>query len=160
MKRRRVGANRSGWRRDERASHRGDGEENFFEAMAKLALAHPAQAVRDQNASATNYAADFVMDTLDDTIGAIDEDITVSTTLNGGLQALAEAALAEALDRKGAAFGVGQGALVALAPDGAIKALVGGRNYADSQFDRAVRRSGSLAPLSSLSFISPRSKAA
>ena len=74
-----------------------------------------------------NYAADYVMDTLDDTIGAIDEDITVSTTLDGGLQALAEAALTDALDRKGTALGVGQGALVALAPDGAIKALVGGR---------------------------------
>ncbi|PZR92460.1 MAG: penicillin-binding protein [Hyphomicrobiales bacterium] len=108
------------------------------DAMAALALAHPAHAIRDQNASAVNYAADFVMDTLDDTIGAIDEDIVVSTTLDGGLQALAEAALADALDRKGAAFGVGQGALVALAPDGAIKALVGGRNYADSQFDRAA----------------------
>ncbi len=107
-------------------------------AMAKLALAHPAQAIRDQNASAVNYAADFVMDTLDDTIGAINEDIAVSTTLDGGLQALAEGALADELDRKGAAFGVGQGALVALDPDGAIKALVGGRNYADSQFDRAV----------------------
>ncbi len=108
------------------------------DAMAALALAHPAKTVRDQNASAVNYAADFVMDTLDDTIGAIDEDIVVATTLGGGLQALAEAALADALDRKGAAFGVGQGALVALAPDGAIKALVGGRNYADSQFDRAA----------------------
>jgi penicillin-binding protein 1A len=114
-------------------------QEGFVtDAMAALALAHPAQAVRDQNSSAINYAADFVMDTLDDTIGAIDEDITVSTTLDGGLQALAEVALTDALDRKGAAFGVGQGALVALAPDGAIKALVGGRNYADSQFDRAV----------------------
>ncbi|MGH6799820.1 MAG: penicillin-binding transpeptidase domain-containing protein, partial [Methylocella sp.] len=108
------------------------------DAMAALALAHPAKTVRDQNANAVNYAADFVMDTLDDTIGAIDEDIVVATTLDGGLQALAEAALADALDRKGAAFGVGQGALVALAPDGAIKALVGGRNYADSQFDRAA----------------------
>jgi penicillin-binding protein 1A len=108
------------------------------DAMAALALAHPAKTVRDQNASAVNYAADFVMDTLDNTIGAIDEDIVVATTLGGGLQALAEAALADALDRQGAAFGVGQGALVALAPDGAIKALVGGRNYADSQFDRAA----------------------
>jgi penicillin-binding protein 1A len=114
-------------------------QEGFItDAMAALALAHHAKTVRDQSASAINYAADFVMDTLDDTIGAIDEDIVVSTTLDGGLQALAEAALADALDRKGAAFGVGQGALVALAPDGAIKALVGGRNYADSQFDRAV----------------------
>ena len=114
-------------------------QEGFVtDAMAALALAHPAKTVRDQSASAINYAADFVMDTLDDTIGAIDEDIVVSTTLDGGLQALAEAALADALDRKGVAFGVGQGALVALAPDGAIKALVGGRNYADSQFDRAA----------------------
>ena len=41
--------------------------------------------------------------------------------------------------QKGAQFGVGQGALVALAPDGAIKALVGGRDYsAESQFNRAV----------------------
>lgn len=108
------------------------------DAMAVLALAHPAQAKHDQNTNSVNYAADFVMDTLDDTVGAIDEDIVVSTTLNAGLQAAAEQALTEELDRKGATFGVGQGALVALGPDGAIKALVGGRNYADSQFDRAV----------------------
>ncbi|MGP0008055.1 MAG: PBP1A family penicillin-binding protein [Methylocella sp.] len=114
-------------------------QEGFItDAMALLALAHPAQAIRDQNASSINYAADFVMDSLDDTIGAIDEDITVSTTLDSSLQGAAEKALTEALDRKGAAFNVGQGALVALAPDGAIKALVGGRNYADSQFNRAV----------------------
>ncbi|HEY4847595.1 MAG TPA: PBP1A family penicillin-binding protein [Methylocella sp.] len=114
-------------------------QEGFItDAMAMLALAHPAQAMRDRNASSVNYAADFVMDTLDDTIGAINEDIAVSTTLSVSLQAAAEKALTEELDRKGAAFNVGQGALVALAPDGAIKALVGGRDYADSQFDRAV----------------------
>jgi len=114
-------------------------QEGFItDAMAMLALAHPAQAMRDRNASSVNYAADFVMDTLDDTIGAINEDIAVSTTLSVLLQTAAEKALTEELDRKGAAFDVGQGALVALAPDGAIKALVGGRNYADSQFDRAV----------------------
>lgn len=114
-------------------------QEGFItDAMASLALAHPAQAIRDRNASSVNYAADYVMDALDDTIGAIDEDITVATTLDGGLQALAEAALTDALDRKGTALGVGQGALVALAPDGAVKALVGGANYTESQFDRAV----------------------
>ncbi len=114
-------------------------QEGFItDAMAMLALANPAQAMRDRNASSANYAADFVMDTLADTIGAINGDIVVSTTLSVLLQAAAEKALTEELDRKGAAFGVGQGALVALAPDGAIKALVGGRNYADSQFDRAA----------------------
>jgi penicillin-binding protein 1A len=114
-------------------------QEGFItDAMAMRALAHPAQAMRDRNASSVNYAADFVMDMLDDTIGAINEDIAVSTTLSVSLQAAAEKALTEELDRKGAAFDVGQGALVALAPDGAIKALVGGRDYTDSQFDRAV----------------------
>jgi penicillin-binding protein 1A len=108
------------------------------EAMARLALAHPAQAIRDQNTSSVNYAADFVMDTLDDTIGAIEEDIAVSTTLNISLQSAAEKVLGQDLDRKGAAFGVSQGALIALDPDGAIKALVGGRDYAESQFNRAV----------------------
>jgi penicillin-binding protein 1A len=114
-------------------------QEGFItDAMAMLALAHPAQAMRDQNASSVNYAADFVMDTLDDTIGAINEDIAVSTTLSLSLQVAAKNALADELDRKGVAFGVSQGALVALDPDGAIKVLIGGRDYAESQFNRAV----------------------
>jgi penicillin-binding protein 1A len=114
-------------------------EEKFIsEGMGKVALAHPAQAVRGDGADSVNYAADYVMDVLDDTVGAIDEDIVVATTLSAALEAAAEKALTEELDQKGAKFGVGQGALVSMAPDGAIKALVGGRNYADSQFNRAV----------------------
>ncbi|MEJ0091926.1 MAG: PBP1A family penicillin-binding protein [Methylocella sp.] len=114
-------------------------QEGFItDAMAKLALAHPAQAVHDQGAGSANYAADYVMDVLDDTIGAIDQDIVVSTTISAALQADAEKSLTEELDQKGAKYGVAQGALVSIDPDGAIKALVGGRNYADSQFDRAV----------------------
>src|SRR5205085_11888897 len=37
----------------------------------------------------------------------------------------------------GEKFGVGQGAIIAMTPDGAVRALVGGRNYAESQFNRA-----------------------
>ncbi len=113
-------------------------EEGYItDAMGKLALAHPAQAVRG-GAGSVNYAADYVMDVLDDTVGAIDQDIVVTTTVSAALQANAEKALTEELDQKGAKFGVGQGALVAMDPDGAIKALVGGRNYGESQFNRAV----------------------
>lgn len=114
-------------------------EEAFItETMAKLAATHPAKARPDQSSGSVNYAADFVVDALDDAVGEIGEDVTVSTTLNVSLQAQAEQALTDVLDRKGAAFGVEQGALVALDPNGAIKALVGGRNYAESQFDRAA----------------------
>jgi penicillin-binding protein 1A len=111
---------------------------HITEAMAKLALASPAQVVHDKSAGSVNYAADYVMDMLDDTVGAIDEDIVVTTTLDARMQGAAERALTEELNAKGEKFGVQQGALVALDPDGAVKALVGGRNYADSQFNRAV----------------------
>src|SRR5262249_2564999 len=35
-------------------------------------------------------------------------------------------------------FNVSQGALVAMSPDGAVRAMVGGRNYSESQYNRAV----------------------
>ena len=108
------------------------------EAMAKVALGSPAQVANTKGAGSVNYAADYVMDALDDTVGAIDEDIVVTTTLDPKLQASAERALTGELDAKGVKFGVGQGALVALDPDGGVKALVGGRNYAESQFNRAI----------------------
>jgi penicillin-binding protein 1A len=111
---------------------------HITEAMAKAALENPAQVKRDKSAGSINYAADYVMDALDDTVGAIDEDIVVTTTINLTMQGEAEQALTDELNAKGAKFGVEQGALVALDPSGAVKAMVGGRNYADSQFNRAV----------------------
>ena len=115
-------------------------EEHYItEGQAELALADPAQVIRPPGAGSLNYAADYVVDTLDDSIGAVDEDIVVHTTINRTLQAEGEAALTEELDRKGGKFGVSQGALVAMDPDGSIRALIGGRDYAASQYDRAVQ---------------------
>ena len=113
-------------------------EHYITEAQARSALAEPAHVIRAPGAGSLNYAADYVVDTLDDTIGAVDEDIVVQTTVNRALQAAGEQALTDELNRKGAKFGVGQGALVAMEPDGSIKALIGGRDYATSQFNRAV----------------------
>ena len=107
-------------------------------AQAKLALADPARVVRPPGAGSLNYAADYVVDTLDDTIGAVDEDIVVQTTVSRKLEAEGEQALDDELAKKGVKYAVSQGALVAMDPDGAIRALIGGRDYAASQFDRAV----------------------
>ena len=105
-------------------------------ASAKVALAHPAQAIENVGGGTANFAADYVMDALDEKIGALEGDITVATTLDSRLQSLAEHILGEELDAKGGKLDVGEGALVALSPDGAVKALVGGRrDYARSQFD-------------------------
>jgi penicillin-binding protein 1A len=111
---------------------------HITEAMAKMALANPAKVWRDKSAGSINYAADYVMDALDDTVGAIDEDIVVTTTIDLKMQAEAEHALTDELNAKGAKFGVGEGALVAVDPTGAVKAMIGGRSYAESQFNRAV----------------------
>jgi penicillin-binding protein 1A len=78
------------------------------------------------------------MDVLDDLIGRVDQDIVVETSIDPALQAAAETALVDELSKNGAKAGVGQGAVVALSPDGAVRALVGGKNYAESQFNRAV----------------------
>ena len=113
-------------------------EGHISEATAKVALANPARVHRDNGAGSINYAADYVMDVLDDTVGAIDQDLVVTTTIDHGLQGAAERALTEELAKKGGKFGVSQGAVVALDPNGAIRALVGGRDYGESQFNRAV----------------------
>ena len=106
--------------------------------MAKIALMQPAQAVKNAGAGSVNYVADWVMDVLNDLVGRVEQDIVVETSIDPALQAAAETALVDELDRNGDKAGVGQGAIVSMSPDGAVRALVGGRNYAESQFNRAV----------------------
>ena len=121
--------------------------ENFItQPQMAEAMAHPADATRTKGAGSVLYAADHIIDVLDDLIGTIDGDLIVTTTINPAMQAFAEKALTDELQAKGAKFGVTQGALVSLDPDGAIRAMVGGRSYSDSQFDRvttAKRQPGS-----------------
>ncbi len=105
---------------------------------AKVALSTPARSRRQGGAGSANYAADWVVDVLDDFIGAVDQDIIVTTSIDPALQRMAEQVLVSELDAKGGKQDVTQGAIVAMAPDGAVKAMVGGRNYTESQFNRAV----------------------
>lgn len=102
------------------------------------ALANPAKVIRPSTGGSANYAADFVMDILDDFVGEFDQDITVSTSLDLNMQKAAERAIVDVLNAKGDQFRVHQGALVSMTPDGALKAMVGGRSYEESQFNRAT----------------------
>ncbi len=108
------------------------------ESMAKGALAQPAHVVKLNGSGSVNYVADWIMDVLDDLVGHVEQDIRVETSIDPALQAAAEKALVEELAQKGARLNVQQGAIVAMTPDGAVRALVGGRNYAESQYNRAV----------------------
>jgi penicillin-binding protein 1A len=102
------------------------------------ALAHPPQVVAQTGNGSVNYVADWVMDAVNDVLGHVDQDLVVRTTIDSALQADAKQALDQALKKDGDKVKLGQGALVAMTPDGAVRALIGGRDYAESQFNRAV----------------------
>jgi len=104
----------------------------------KTAMAVAPKIVQQSAGGSINYVADWVMDVLNDVVGHVEQDVVVETTIDPTLQAAAEKALLDELTPKGAKFDVDQGALVAMTPQGAVRALVGGKNYAESQFNRAV----------------------
>ena len=108
------------------------------EASSHAAVTHPPHVVAQGGSGSANYVADWVMDAINDVLGHVDEDIVVKTTIDSSLEAEAEKSLTEELAQKGGKNNVSQGALVSMTPDGAVRALVGGRDYAESQFNRAV----------------------
>jgi len=107
-------------------------------ASEKVALAHPPRVIAETGNGSINYVADWVVDVVNDVLGHSDEDIVVRTTIDQNLQIIAEDALGRELEEKSAKVNVSQGALVSMTPDGAVRALIGGRSYAESQFNRAV----------------------
>jgi penicillin-binding protein 1A len=84
------------------------------------------------------WFADWALDQVESEVPP-DRDVTVHTTLDERLQTAAESALSGLLDGPGAAANVGQGAVVMLdAASGAVRVMIGGRDYRDSSFNRAV----------------------
>lgn len=65
-------------------------------------------------------------------------DLVVHLTIDSRLQAAATGAVRDAVAR-GSAQGAAQAALVALGPDGGVRALVGGADHRLSAFDRAIQ---------------------
>ena len=87
----------------------------------------------------SRYFADWVAEQLGEFADSSKRDLTVVTTLDPRMQAEAEAAVADIIAREGSRMKVQQGALVAMSPDGAVRAMVGGRDYGESQFNRATQ---------------------
>src|ERR1700682_1969437 len=108
------------------------------DAQAQAAITKPSYAVKAAGAGTVNYVADWIGEVLDDLIGPVEQSIGVETSIDPKLQNVAEASIIDELAAKSVKFNVSQGALVAMTPDGAVRAMVGGRNYADSQYNRAV----------------------
>ena len=105
-----------------------------------------ALAGRTNIASSNLYFGDFVMEQVPELLAGVDEDVVVITTLKPEWQVAGEKAIAEVMDKDGEKLGASQAALVAMTPDGAIRVMIGGRNYGKSQYNRAwqaLRQPGS-----------------
>src|SRR3954467_6632425 len=108
------------------------------DAQAQAAITKPSYAVKAVGAGTINYVADWIGEVLDDLVGQVEQSIVVETSIDPKLQSVAEIAVIDELAAKSVKFNVTQGALVAMTPDGSVRAMIGGRNYADSQYNRAV----------------------
>jgi penicillin-binding protein 1A len=109
--------------------------ENGFVSAAAAASVDPAT-IRLQPTSKQNsvrYFTDWALPQLETLIDETSDPIDVWTTLDTSMQAAADRAIA-ANTPDGA-----QGALVALDRDGAVRAMVGGRDYVDSLYNRATQ---------------------
>lgn len=112
------------------------------QAQAHAAVSERIAFAKPQSDSAPDgleYAIDFVLERLPPLIGGGHGEVIVETTLDADLQKRAGEVVANALDRQGARLGASQAAVVLLDNEGAIRAMIGGHNYADSQFNRAVK---------------------
>ena len=114
-------------------------EEGYISAAeAKAAAIDPNQRIRTKVTGAESYVADWVESLMTAYLGDINEDVIVSTTIDWDLQKHAEFVVKEAVATEGEEKGFSQGALVAMDVDGTVRALVGGTDYAQSQYNRAV----------------------
>ncbi len=86
-----------------------------------------------------HYFTDWIASSLNDLIGVTEMDISVDTTLDPATQEEAERVLNKYLREKGEEVHASQGAVIVMARDGAVLAMVGGRDYAASQFNRAAQ---------------------
>ncbi|MBN7775520.1 penicillin-binding protein [Nitratireductor aquimarinus] len=101
------------------------------------AMSRPATRAAAYWTGSEHYFADRVMEELPGLIGDVKNDIIVEATVDFRLQKQAEKTIRSLIDEKGGKLAVSQGALVSIDTTGAVRAMVGGYDYANSQFDRA-----------------------
>lgn len=93
-----------------------------------------------------HFFADWVYEQVPSIIGAYDQDLVIRTTFDPQIQHHAEIATRKVMEEMSKGFRTTQIALVAMTPQGAVRAMIGGMNYGKSQYNRvtqALRQPGS-----------------
>ena len=109
------------------------------EEQAREAAKQPLRLSAKGDDTGYPYPVDWVAELLPEYVGEHEGDLIVETTIDAGLQRVSQQALRQLLASEGAALSAGEGAVAVLDPMGGVKALVGGRSYSSSPFDRALK---------------------
>jgi penicillin-binding protein 1A len=102
------------------------------------AASTPIRVSRGSSSPGAGWFADWVMTQVRELAPGYQGDLIVRTTLDVDAQRAAETALTQGLGNPDWARGAGEGALVALDSQGGVRAMVGGHDYAQAPFNRAV----------------------
>ncbi len=102
---------------------------------------NPATAVAGTDQATPDYFLDWAFEQVKAAVRTRDRVLVVITTLDFEMERAAEEAVELSLRQSGEQYGVRQGAVVVIDPDGAVRAMVGGRDYGASQFNRATNAS-------------------
>ncbi len=117
-------------------------EQRFLDdAQYAEAKAHPAVLSKAAAARAGGYFADWVMESGPGFLTSeTTEDVTIKTTFDQRVQRAAERALQRVFDEKISKGSKAQAAVVVMSPDGAVRAMIGGRdNTVAGTFNRATQ---------------------
>ncbi|MEO1721872.1 MAG: PBP1A family penicillin-binding protein [Pseudomonadota bacterium] len=110
------------------------------DAQVVQALANPAVLSQAAAARAGGYFADWVMEQAPAFLSSeTAEDVTIATTFDPSIQRAAETALAQVFETKVKTGSTAQAAIVVMTRDGAVRAMVGGREAGVGQFNRATQ---------------------
>ena len=119
----------------------------YSEGQVYGARMNPAKIVERADANTPDYFLDWAFEEVQRLMAKRQEHIVVArTTVDIGLQKAADQSLVETVKQSGRSRHFDQGALVAMETDGAVRAMVGGVDYGESQFNRAshaLRQPGS-----------------
>jgi len=109
------------------------------EAQAKAAGKGQRRALATRNLRTGRHFADWVLEQVSGYVSGGDRDLTVISTLNSNLQRAAQKNLEQTLVRNGTKSQIANGAIIVLDLQGGVLAMVGGRNYGTSQFNRVTQ---------------------
>ncbi len=103
------------------------------------ALRNPPKPVKNKGEGELGYILDMATAKAQELVGTDHPDLMIRLTLDQDIQAVAVQSLQTHLERKAKSAKAEQGGVVVLDKTGAVRALVGGKSYADSQFNRAAQ---------------------